>query len=233
MLRLLRELGSRPPVHDLVVGQAGVSGSPCGGRRGAVRALAWWRGTGWRGARVRARHGRHAGARRPEQHGLRPLPGALEITRWAAAARAAVLRIHQRDQSRRPRAMRGRLRQVGFPLPDEAMLTPAIGAVRVLLRRPATSGSWCSAARGSPSRCEEAGIETLPPLRGRRLTRCWPAGTGGAHLRRAGGGVPGGLGRGRVLQRLAVAVLRDGRRAGHWARPGRSAPSSATLTGCG
>jgi ribonucleotide monophosphatase NagD (HAD superfamily) len=66
-------------------------------------------------------------------HGMRPLPGALEITRWAAR-RGRPYVVFTNGTNRTPAAYAQIMRELGFPLPDEAMLTPASSAVRVLLR---------------------------------------------------------------------------------------------------
>ena len=68
VLRLLRELGSRPPVARLVVDKPGFRLSTAGVCGAAVVPwLAGGPGAADGGARVRVRHGRHAGARRPDQ----------------------------------------------------------------------------------------------------------------------------------------------------------------------
>ena len=72
------------------------------------------------------------------QHGLRPLPGALEITRWAAR-RGRPFVVFTNGTTRTPAHYARTMREIGFGLPDEAMLTPASSAVRVFAG-PATSG---------------------------------------------------------------------------------------------
>ena len=70
-------------------------------------------------------------------HGLRPLPGAVEITRWAAR-RGLPFVVFTNGTNRTPAAYARIMRDIGFGLADEAMLTPASSAVRVLQRaRPA------------------------------------------------------------------------------------------------
>ena len=66
-------------------------------------------------------------------NGLRPLPGALEITQWAARCGRQYV-VFTNGTNRTPAAYAQVMRELGFPLPDEAMLTPASSAVRVLLR---------------------------------------------------------------------------------------------------
>ena len=64
------------------------------------------------------------------QHGLRPLPGAVEITRWAAD-RGLPFVVFTNGTMRSPAQYARTMRDLGFPLPDEAMMTPASSAVRV------------------------------------------------------------------------------------------------------
>jgi 4-nitrophenyl phosphatase len=66
--------------------------------------------------------------------GLTPLPGALEITRWATMRRLPFVTLTN-GTTKSPRQYAQTLRGIGFDLPDEAMLTPASSAVTVLTRR--------------------------------------------------------------------------------------------------
>ena len=165
VLRLLRELGSRPPVRGW-----------------------WWtsRGSGFRSARpVRSEalvtnvvvRERLAAARGfvfdmdgtlvlgdRTSHGLRPLPGALEITQWAARCGRPFV-VFTNGTNRTPAAYARTMRDLGFPLPDEAMLTPASSAVRVLLR----AGRQRVMLLGGPALAEplrEAGLEVVAPVAG-------------------------------------------------------------------
>ena len=52
-------------------------------------------------------------------HGLRPLPGALEITQWAAR-RGRPFVVFTNGTNRTPAAYAQIMRELGFPLPDEA-----------------------------------------------------------------------------------------------------------------
>ena len=66
--------------------------------------------------------------------GLAPLPGALEITRWAARHRRPFV-VFTNGTTKTPQELARTLRDIGFDLPDEAVMTPASSAVRVLTRR--------------------------------------------------------------------------------------------------
>ncbi len=97
-------------------------------------------------------------------HGLRPLPGAVEITSWAAA-RGRPFVVFTNGTTRTPAQLAGIMREIGFGLPDEAMMTPASSAVRVLgrqgHRRVMVLGG---AGLGEP--LAEAGFEVVPPEAG-------------------------------------------------------------------
>ena len=97
-------------------------------------------------------------------NGLRPLPGALEITRWAAR-RGRPYVVFTNGTNRTPAAYARIMRELGFPLPDEAMLTPASSAVRVLLR----AGHQRVMLLGGPALAEplrEAGLDVVAPVAG-------------------------------------------------------------------
>ncbi|MEU1177099.1 HAD family hydrolase [Streptomyces sp. NPDC005820] len=61
-------------------------------------------------------------------HGLTPLPGALELTA-ALTARGLPWVTFTNGTTRTPEAYAEALRRIGFDLPDDAMLTPATSAV--------------------------------------------------------------------------------------------------------
>ena len=96
-----------------------------------------------------------------QNHGLRPLPGAIEITRWAAG-RGVPFVVFTNGTTRSPAHYARILREIGFGLPDEAMMTPASSAVRVLTRR----GHQRVMVLGGPGLAgplREAGLEVVPP----------------------------------------------------------------------
>ena len=66
-------------------------------------------------------------------HGLRPLPGALEIIRWAAE-RGLPYVVFTNGTVHSPAHYARTMRELGFVLPDEAMMTPASSAIRVFTR---------------------------------------------------------------------------------------------------
>jgi HAD superfamily hydrolase (TIGR01450 family) len=67
-------------------------------------------------------------------HGLQPLPGAVEITRWAAS-RGVPFAVLTNGTTKTPQQYAQDLRVIGFDLPDEAMLTPVSSAAAVFTRR--------------------------------------------------------------------------------------------------
>ena len=110
-------------------------------------------------------------------HGLRPLPGALEITRWAAR-RGLPFVVFTNGTTRTPAHYARTMRDIGFGLPDEAMLTPASSAVRVFAR----AGYQRVMVLGGPALAEplrQAGLRGRAAVRrgvaGR--TRSWWAGS--------------------------------------------------------
>jgi 4-nitrophenyl phosphatase len=94
-------------------------------------------------------------------HGLRPLPGALEVTGWLAG-RGVPWVVFTNGTNRTPAHFARLLREIGFGVPAEAMLTPASSAVRVFARR----GYRRVMVLGGPGLGEplrEAGLEVVPP----------------------------------------------------------------------
>ena len=97
-------------------------------------------------------------------HGLRPLPGALEVTRWVAG-RGLPWVVFTNGTNRTPAHFARLLREIGFGVPDEAMMTPASSAVRVFIRK----GHRRIMVLGGPGLGEplaEAGLEVVPPAAG-------------------------------------------------------------------
>ena len=168
VLRLLRELGSRPPVVAAGGGQAGVPAlaqlglSARPGRRLVANVVVRERLAAARGFVFDMDGTLVLGDR--TSHGLRPLPGALEITQWAAR-RGRPFVVFTNGTNRTPAAYAQIMRELGFPLPDEAMLTPASSAVRVLLR----AGHQRVMLLGGPALAgplREAGLEVVAPVAG-------------------------------------------------------------------
>jgi 4-nitrophenyl phosphatase len=67
-------------------------------------------------------------------HALVPLPGAVEITSWAAD-HGLGFAVFTNGTTRTPACYAQTMRELGFRLPDEAMLTPATSAARVFAGR--------------------------------------------------------------------------------------------------
>jgi len=97
-------------------------------------------------------------------HGLRPLPGALEITRWAAD-RGRPFVVFTNGTMRSPAQYARIMRELGFPLADEAMMTPASSAVRVLTRA-GHKRIMLLGGEGIAAPLWEAGLEVVPPAAG-------------------------------------------------------------------
>jgi 4-nitrophenyl phosphatase len=100
----------------------------------------------------------------PGGRGLRPLPGAVEITSWAAG-RGLPFVVFTNGTTRTPARLAEIMRDIGFGLPDEAMMTPATSAVRVFGRQ----GHQRIMALGGPGLTEplrEGGFEVVPPTAG-------------------------------------------------------------------
>ena len=95
---------------------------------------------------------------------LRPLPGAVEITSWAAG-RGLPFVVFTNGTTRTPTRLAASMREIGFGLPDEAMMTPASSAVVVLGRR----GHRRVRVLGGPGLTEplrDGGFEVVPPAAG-------------------------------------------------------------------
>jgi HAD superfamily hydrolase (TIGR01450 family) len=67
-------------------------------------------------------------------HGLNPLPGALEITRWLSDRRVPFV-LFTNGTAHTPQQYVGMLRDVGFPLLDNGVMTPASSAADLFRRR--------------------------------------------------------------------------------------------------
>jgi 4-nitrophenyl phosphatase len=67
-------------------------------------------------------------------HGLAPLPGALELTRWVRG-QGLPLVVFTNGTTKTPQQYLRALRSIGFDLPDDAVLTPASSAAAVFTRR--------------------------------------------------------------------------------------------------
>ena len=94
-------------------------------------------------------------------HGLNPLPGALEITRFLSA-RGVPFVLFTNGTARTPQEYVEMLRNAGFPLPDNGVMTPASSAAdhfrRQGFRRILTLGG-----EGLEKPLREAGMEIVSP----------------------------------------------------------------------
>jgi HAD superfamily hydrolase (TIGR01450 family) len=96
--------------------------------------------------------------------GLTPLPGALEIVRWAAG-RGLPFVAYTNGTMRSPQGYGETLRAVGFDVRDDAILTPASSAVDVFLRR-GHRRVLAMGGNGLTQPLREAGIEVTVPDEG-------------------------------------------------------------------
>ncbi|WUR84331.1 HAD-IIA family hydrolase [Streptomyces phaeochromogenes] len=94
-------------------------------------------------------------------HGLTPLPGALELTA-ALTARDLPWVTFTNGTTRTPEAYAQTLREIGFDLPDDAMLTPATSAVDHFLAMGHRS-ALVLGGDGLKDPLRRAGIEIVAP----------------------------------------------------------------------
>jgi 4-nitrophenyl phosphatase len=93
-----------------------------------------------------------------DNRGIRPLPGAVDLIRLLVE-RELRFCVFTNGTVKTPRQCADALQQAGFPIPDDAVLTPATTAAE-LFRVMVLGG------KGITEPLEAAGIQTLPPLRG-------------------------------------------------------------------
>jgi 4-nitrophenyl phosphatase len=96
--------------------------------------------------------------------GLRPLPGALELVRWVTD-RGLPFVVFTNGTTRTPGHYARTMRELGFPLPDEAMMTPASSAIRVFTRE-GHKRIMLLGGEGIAVPLREAGLEVVPPAAG-------------------------------------------------------------------
>ena len=99
-------------------------------------------------------------------HGYTLLPGALELT-GALAARGIPFVLFTNGTNRTGRDYVRALRGVGFPLADDAVLTPAASAAELFTRR-GHQRVMVLGGEGVAGPLRDAGIEVVPPARGQR-----------------------------------------------------------------
>lgn len=94
-------------------------------------------------------------------HGLSPLPGAVELVDTLHKDGVAV-GVLTNGTARPPAAQAGVLRQIGFDLDDDAVLTPASSAAEVC-RRAGHRRVMVLGGEGVSGPLVDAGIEVVPP----------------------------------------------------------------------
>jgi 4-nitrophenyl phosphatase len=96
--------------------------------------------------------------------GLAPLPGALEITRWARRQQRPFV-VFTNGTTKTPQELARTLRGIGFDLPDDAVMTPASSAVAVLTRR-GHRRVLALGGDGLAGPLRDAGLEVVPAADG-------------------------------------------------------------------
>ncbi|MQA83358.1 MAG: HAD hydrolase-like protein [Streptosporangiales bacterium] len=94
-------------------------------------------------------------------HGLKPLPGALEITAWLRRCGVPYVMLTN-GTTQTPQRYASMLREVGFDLGDDAVMTPASGAVGAFQRR-GYRRVMVLGAEGLTRPLRDAGIEVVSP----------------------------------------------------------------------
>lgn len=95
--------------------------------------------------------------------GIRALPGAVEFIRLLGE-RGTPFCVFTNGTVKTPGECADALQQAGFPVPDDAVLTPATSAAEIFRRR-GHRRVMVLGGKGITEPLEAAGIETLPPLR--------------------------------------------------------------------
>ncbi|MGB8473205.1 MAG: HAD hydrolase-like protein [Candidatus Acidiferrum sp.] len=94
-------------------------------------------------------------------HGLNPLPGALEFTSLLSE-RGVPFVLFTNGTARTPQQYAGMLRDVGFSLPENGILTPASSAAE-LFRRRGYRRILTLGGEGLENPLHDAGLETVAP----------------------------------------------------------------------
>jgi HAD superfamily hydrolase (TIGR01450 family) len=98
--------------------------------------------------------------------GLRPLRGALEITRWVTA-QGLPFAVLTNGTTKTPQQLAEALRGIGFDITDQSVLTPASSAVSVLTRQ-GHRRVLALGGEGLTAPLREAGLEVVGPVAGSR-----------------------------------------------------------------
>ncbi len=95
-------------------------------------------------------------------HGLAPLPGAVELLRWVRA-RGLPYVVFTNGTNRAPADFAAVLRDAGLDVPDDQMMTPASSAVVMFTRR-GYKRVMVLGGDGLTGPLRAAGIEVVPPV---------------------------------------------------------------------
>jgi 4-nitrophenyl phosphatase len=96
--------------------------------------------------------------------GLKPLPGAADLLATLVDRRLP-FRVFTNGTTRTPEQYAAALQRIGFPVPDDGVLTPISSAVDVLRGR-GHQRVMVLGGKAMTEPLEAAGFETVPPLRG-------------------------------------------------------------------
>ena len=102
-------------------------------------------------------------------HGLAPLPGAVEMLRWVRERGVPYL-VFTNGTNRSPRHFAQVLRAAGLDVPDDQMMTPASSAA-VLFARRGLKRVMVLGGEGLTEPLRAAGIEVVPPVEAAADTR--------------------------------------------------------------
>jgi 4-nitrophenyl phosphatase len=94
-------------------------------------------------------------------HGLKPLPGALAITKWLSRRGVPFVALTN-GTTRTPAHYARMLREIGFAVADDAVVTPASSAATVFARR-GYRRVMALGNEGLAGPLRDAGIEVVPP----------------------------------------------------------------------
>lgn len=94
-------------------------------------------------------------------HGLRPLPGAVEMLGWVRE-RGLPYVVFTNGTNREPAHFARVLREAGLPVPDDLMMTPASSAVVMFTKR-GYKRVMVLGGDGLTRPLRDAGIEVVPP----------------------------------------------------------------------
>src|SRR5689334_1208464 len=95
-------------------------------------------------------------------HGLAPLPGAIEMLRWLRERELPYV-VFTNGTNRTPQHFAKVLRDAGLDVPDARMMTPASSAV-VIFRRRGYKRVMVLGGEGLTEPLRAAGIEVVPPV---------------------------------------------------------------------